>query len=77
MTQSKYKKYYLVFTFIYEDCDMIEYVTSRKCTDLDYMIDYCFAWIDKFGDKFGECIEIEIYENSHANDFLVYDNVIG
>ena len=76
MAKIKYNNYNLVFTF-QNGTDLIQYFTGRKCTDLNNMIDYCFSWIDKFGDKYGEIIEVEIYEKINGDYFLVYDNVMN
>lgn len=68
----KRDKYYILYTFLYADCDLVEYLTSRECTDLDNMIDYAYHLANRLEEKFGECISIEIYKNMYTSETLVY-----
>ena len=55
------KHYELVFTFEFFD-DIIIYKTKRDCTSRNAIMSYAADWVKKFGNKYGECIRIEISE---------------
>ena len=69
------RNFILLFLFGCNNGDLIKYITDRECTDLDSMIDYCYAWLNKFEDKYGTCLEIKIYKSEEKYN-LVYDKVI-
>ena len=70
----KRANYYIVFTFAHYD-DIISYFTSRQCTDLRSMIDYCDKIDEVLEYKYGKLLETEIYERKDDVYLLVYDNV--
>ena len=75
MNEIKFNEYRIVFTFKNGN-DLIGYITERECTDLKIMIDYSFSLVQKYGYKYGDIIEIEIYRKIDDTYFSVYDNVM-
>lgn len=73
----KRELYYIRFSFLYEDCDMIDYITNRECTSLDNMLDYIYTFlINRVLDmKLGKLISIEIYKDDYKSDCLIYIDV--
>ena len=75
MEEIKQTAFYITFTFI-NGIDIISYHTRRTCHGLDEMIGYCDKLIYKFGDKYGDIAEIEIYKRENGVYSLVYDKVL-
>ncbi len=66
--------YYIRFSFVYEDFDLIDYITSRECTDLDNMLDYIYTYlINRVLDmKLGKLVSIIIYIDEYKRDCITY-----
>lgn len=65
-------QYFFRYTFLYDDCDIIEYKTSCKFSSDKFALAFAvFFRMDNLKDKFGDILSIEIYRDDMEVENLI------